>query len=192
MEKKMKVTKDLFMKKINIKNVFIGIVLLIFSILISLKSTTSFLNFTKHLDIDVSVWVYIVNRMKDGAIVYKDLFDHKGPLLYFIYYIGNIICGVKGIGMIGFIATLVDVIFIYKISRKLSLNKSKSVCVVAINMLFLTFLCGESPSAETLALPFILISLFAFIKFILNIDDFKIKESIYTRFEFRNSFINKT
>ena len=186
----MKITKDLLRKEIDVKNVFVGIFLVLISILVSLKSTTSFLNITKHLDIDVSVWVYIVNRIKEGAIIYKDLFDHKGPFLYFIYYIGNFLGGIKGIGVIGFVATFVDTVCIYKIARKIGLNKLKSVVAVTINIGFLIFLCGEAPSAETIALPFILISLYAFVKFVIKNDDFNIKESLYTRFVFRYSIIN--
>ncbi|MCI8833687.1 MAG: hypothetical protein HFJ19_05835, partial [Clostridia bacterium] len=36
---------------------------------------------------DVNVWKYIANMIQDDRIIYKDLFDHKGPILYLFYYL---------------------------------------------------------------------------------------------------------
>ena len=37
---------------------------------------------------DSSVFLYIGQRMTEGRVPYRDLFDHKGPLLYWIEYCG--------------------------------------------------------------------------------------------------------
>ena len=37
---------------------------------------------------DSAVFLYIGRRMTEGKIPYLDLFDHKGPLLYLIEYLG--------------------------------------------------------------------------------------------------------
>lgn len=38
---------------------------------------------------DGSVFLYVSERMHDGLIPYRDIFDHKGPLLYFLNYLGT-------------------------------------------------------------------------------------------------------
>ena len=61
---------------------------------------------------DSSVFLYIGRMMHNGSVPYKDLFDHKGIVLYFIQYIGwaltpNSYVGVFAIEMVSmFIAAL--------------------------------------------------------------------------------------
>lgn len=33
---------------------------------------------------DSAVFIYGANRIREGDILYKDFFDHKGPILYLI------------------------------------------------------------------------------------------------------------
>ena len=40
---------------------------------------------------DSSVFLYIGKMMQNGYVPYRDLFDHKGILLYFIQFLGNVI-----------------------------------------------------------------------------------------------------
>ena len=40
--------------------------------------------FAGRIDDDSTVFLYIAKRMQEGRIPYADMFDHKGPLLYFI------------------------------------------------------------------------------------------------------------
>lgn len=49
---------------------------------------------------DSSVFIYIGKQMHNGFIPYKDLFDHKGIVLYFIEYLGTFIPYRYGIGII--------------------------------------------------------------------------------------------
>ncbi len=41
------------------------------------------------LSTDSSVFIYIGKKMHQGYVPYKDLFDHKGPVMYFIQYVGT-------------------------------------------------------------------------------------------------------
>ena len=36
--------------------------------------------------VDKAVFVYIGEAMRNGQVPYRDIFDHKGPFLYFINY----------------------------------------------------------------------------------------------------------
>ena len=74
-------------RSIRIKNWYVYIILIIFGILISFQSSTSPLN-TDAISTDVSVWISIAKRMEHGDVIYRDVFDHKGPILYLIYYFG--------------------------------------------------------------------------------------------------------
>jgi len=37
--------------------------------------------------VDSSVFIYSAKHILDGQLIYKDIVDHKGPFLYFSYYL---------------------------------------------------------------------------------------------------------
>lgn len=89
---------------------------------------------------------------------------------------------VKGIGVLNFIITLINIFLIYKISRKLDLDEVKSLIVVTISMTFMSFISLENPCTESIALPFVLFALYNFIKFIIKQEEFNKLQSLYTGF----------
>ena len=68
---------------------------------------------------DSSVFLYIGKAMHNGAIPYKELFDHKGILLYFIEYFGYLIGFGNQIGVwiIELINLLVTALVLFKIAN---------------------------------------------------------------------------
>ena len=114
--------KEKITKKINNENTLIVLALIMLTILISIQSCTSMLNTTDYMQIDVSVWTCVAKKMQEGHTIYKDIFDHKGPILYLLYYLGYLFAGIKGIGILDFIITFADTVFIYKIARKFNLK----------------------------------------------------------------------
>lgn len=164
------------------KNKKIGtyIILFIFALLVSLRGCTSILNNSNYFSTDVAVWMNIAEGMKDGKVIYSQMFDHKGPILYFIYFIGSLIGDKNGIWFIDILCNFINAIMIYKIANKFITNKKISLLVLEIIMLCFAILYNENPCTESLALPFILISLSNFIDFILSKEEFSKKESLIT------------
>ena len=181
----------MFFEKIK-NNKEIIIILIVIAILVSLMSCCSLMNTTFFLSTDVSVWINIAKKIQSGKIIYKDIFDHKGPVLYFLYYCFYNLAGIKGIGILDYLCTLIDVFFIYKISRKFNLSKQKSIISVLLSMIYMVLICSETPCTESIGLPFIIISLYGFSKFMQNEKQFYIKESLYTRILSWSCFIIKT
>lgn len=175
-------------KIINKENIWILFALAMIAMLISILSCASIVNTTDYIQIDVSVWTCVAKKMQSGQTIYKDIFDHKGPILYLFYYLGYIFAGIKGIGILDFIITFAETIIIYKIARKLKLSKTISIIVVILSMAFYSYLCLENPCSESIAMPFILLALYYFIEFIINQEKFNRKESIITRNLLRSSF----
>ena len=125
---------------------------------------------------DSSVFLYIGKSMYNGAVPYRDLFDHKGIVLYFIEYIGYLIGfghqdGVWIIELLNAFAT--SLIFFY-ISRLFT--KSKIVCFLssylALYLCSIDFLdpslCEGGNISEEYALPWIAFSLYIVVKFFLT------------------------
>ena len=49
---------------------------------------------------DSDVFFVIGRALRSGLIPYRDMFDHKGPLIYFIDAVGDFLWGFRGIGII--------------------------------------------------------------------------------------------
>ena len=120
---------------------------------------------------DSSVFLYIGKAMQSGAIPYKDLFDHKGILLYFIEYLGYLIgFGNKiGVWLIELINLFFTTVIFYFIARLFT--KSKIICYLAdfiiISVCALSFFEGGN-LVEEYALPWISLSLYLVIKFFIT------------------------
>ena len=46
----------------------------------------------RNSSIDYSVFRYVALLIREGKVLYRDVFDHKGPLLYFINYLEKYNC----------------------------------------------------------------------------------------------------
>jgi len=69
--------------------IYIIISLIAIALIMSYCFKTNYWN-RNIIGIDSSVFISIGEAMHEGKIPYKDIFDHKGPLIYFINYIGTI------------------------------------------------------------------------------------------------------
>ena len=93
---------------------------------------------------DSAIFMLIGKGMAEGKLCYVDLFDHKGPILFFIQALGWKIGGRTGIWLLECIAMLVSVAAIEKICREL---KAKSFIPLAASaaVLFAVFCHGNLP-----------------------------------------------
>lgn len=113
---------------------------------------------------DSSVFKYIGWRMTLGEVPYKDIFDHKGILLYFINYLGTLLSFHRGIWLIEFIFMFLSLGLSYKIFRKFCKPfGSLLATLLAFSPLYAYFEGGNL--TEEYALPFILLSVYIFVDF---------------------------
>ena len=66
---------------------------------------------------DSSVFKTVALMMQKGYMPYKDSFDHKGPLLYIINWIGNQISYYRGVWVIEYGFMICTFYLMYKIAR---------------------------------------------------------------------------
>ena len=81
---------------------------------------------------DSSVFLYIGREMLHGSVPYRDLFDHKGIVLYFIEYLGYLIGFGNKIGV--WIIELLNIFFTSLIFYRISclFTKSKVICYLSV------------------------------------------------------------
>lgn len=116
---------------------------------------------------DSSVFQYIARVMLKGGVPYRDTFDHKGPLLYFINVFALWISPDKGLWIVELIVLCLSFLFMYRLSR-LFCNKITSVFVVLAIVPVLNRYFEGGNLTEEYALPFIVGALYIFTDFFLN------------------------
>lgn len=93
----------------------IGILLISIAIGFSLRSIPGYTKIASH---DSSMFQYFGRLMNHGYVPYVDMFDHKGPLLFFINALGHV--SFHGIEFLWFIETIsifVTLMFTYLSAR---------------------------------------------------------------------------
>lgn len=135
-----------------------GIFLLLFS------PYTTLLN--DYFGYDTALWHVIGRGITQGKVPYRDLFEHKGPLLFFLYAFGWL-CPDQRLAMflLQWLFFTVALIYGYRLCR-LYVTQGKAV----IGLLFFLFLfcgtIGEGAMSEEWSLPFIIITLYYAIRYL--------------------------
>lgn len=159
--------KQNIMKIFKKENILIFIILLFITFLVMLMSPLNLFSINGVSGIDSSVFKTIGYYMNNGLLPYKDIFDHKGPILYILNYLGYIISPNRGIWVIEFVFMFISTCFIYKISR-LKCDKKISIFITIIILSLLCLYFEQGNLCEEYALPLELISLYIFLKYFLN------------------------
>ncbi len=147
-------------KKSKYPDYFSYLLVVVLAFIVSLQSNSNLLVYRAQ-GRDSAVFQYVARMMKYGYLPYKDTFDHKGPLLYFINLAGLYIDDKWGIWVIEFLFLAVTCIFMYKTFR---LWTGRFISVLVMLMSFSSF--GDyfygGNFTEEYSLPFIAVSLFIF------------------------------
>lgn len=115
---------------------------------------------------DSNSFLTVARSMLSGKIVYKDIIEQKGPILYLIYIIGELLTigNISGIIILEVISLSVVFYYSYKIMN-LFINTKYDYLFIPI---FGVFICTSysfvhGGSAEEFCLPFLMISLYYFL-----------------------------
>lgn len=115
---------------------------------------------------DSSVFIYIANGILNGLMPYRDMFDHKGPLLYLINVLGILINKNWGLWFIELLTLFVTFYFIYRIAN-INTNNHAGLISVLLSSCALFRWFNHGNFTEEYAMPFIAISLFIFSEYFL-------------------------
>ena len=154
-------------------NLIIGFTSLFFTTLVWLSMVTSV---KKGIPFsDASIFEYFGYAMNRGELMYANLFDHKGPVIFIVNYLGYLISGSLGIKFLYLSCTFLFFVISFLTSKLFTGNKQ------SILVLFLLFLVYEhffdgGWSLEGYILPLISYSLYVFLKFFIknNIKNYEI------------------
>ena len=117
--------------------------------------------------IDSSVFQYIAYGISRGITPYIHVFDHKGPLIYFIDYIGQSIHFSHGIWLLEILFLSIAMFISYKTILLFS-DSSEAFLTTLVCYLMLTNFYEQGNLTEEWALPFIAFGLHAFVRFFIK------------------------
>lgn len=155
----------------NLKSLSLNLVFFCFSFIIlffcSKSSPLYFLNDWT----DANVYFTVSKGLFNGYMPYKDLFDQKGPLFYFIYSTACFISTVDftGVYILESLALWINLVFAFKISN-LYLSRLSSICIAFLYVPIILNFTNEGGSTEEIMGPFITISLYLFLCYYKNLE----------------------
>lgn len=140
--------------------------LLVAIVILSITSKNSFL-YELNDWVDANAFFTVGKSMMNNVVPYRDIFEQKGILLYFIYGIGYLLSnktfhGVFILEVIGFS------VFLYYIHKIISLFLKKSYTYVLVPFMAFLVTCSTAfthgGSAEEMCLPMLAITLYYFLR----------------------------
>ena len=114
---------------------------------------------------DTPIFEYFGYAMTKGELMYGNLFDHKGPIIFIAHYIGWLIYGEMGVKILFTCCVFVFLFFVYRISKIYTSSYEYLLILIVVFIAFVT-ISERGLNVETLALPFITMALYFYLKFI--------------------------
>lgn len=155
-------TKDKLLKQ--------SLIALFVFILVTITAKCSFL-YKMNYWVDPNCYFTVARAMKKGFVLYRDIYEQKGPYVYFLHYIAvSISDGYLGMWIFEVIAGLIVACFAYKL---LSLYIENDVKKIIYLLIFLSFYYTSpafrsGDSVEEMSIPFLLIAFYFLAKSIKN------------------------
>ena len=116
---------------------------------------------------DASIFEYFGYAMTRGDMMYLNMFDHKGPFVFLINYLGYSLGGAFGIKMLYLLCTFLFFYLTYLIAN-LFTGEKQSVLVTVISFFIYQRFFDGGWSLEGFIVPCISYSLLVFLKFFLD------------------------
>jgi|GEM_PF-2714223 len=118
--------------------------------------------------LDSSVFLRVAVGMHSGEIAYVDIFDHKGPILYAIEYLGLAITphSLTGIWILELIFGFFNLVFLYFTANQISKSKLVSMISAILCLHPFYYFFAQGNTDEEWALPLISFSLFVFVRYL--------------------------
>lgn len=146
------------------KNTFIGLLIYTFLLILFCSKLSPLYPLTEWADINL--YFNMGKGMMNGRTLYSEVFDHKGPVIFFIYGVSYLISNASffGVFIIQCLLWSCMVITAY-LAARMYLDKNYAFIVAVVFPVFMLTHTNDGGSAEEFIAIFQIISLFLFIKF---------------------------
>lgn len=116
---------------------------------------------------DASIFEYFGYAMSNGEVLYKNLFDHKGPVIFLINYLGYELYGELGIKIV-YLFCIFMFFYTSTLVSRLFTNEKNSIIVLLIIYIVFVSIFELGWGIEGYILPLLNYSLYIYIKYFLK------------------------
>lgn len=134
----------------------------------TMGSMTSFL-FPLHVGVDQNCFFTIGASVLDGKVLYRDIYDQKGPLLFFVHTLSALISRNSFIGVyIVEIMNFTVILFYFgKISDRFLDRKYRNIVVAVTGLVIVTAFCfSRGDNAEEFCMTFLVIAIYHMLEYL--------------------------
>ncbi|MCW6682537.1 hypothetical protein NHG29_06560 [Aerococcaceae bacterium NML160702] len=151
-------------RKFNYSRIMSAVIIIAITLIVSLLYTTN--PWTDRVwRGDSSMFIYFGKAMRAGKKIYTDIFDHKGPVIFVLNYLGTFLPGrVTGVYWIELVTLFSGIVGMYRIAR-LYLSRLNALGILTLYAVTLSRYLQHGNLTETYALPFWIYSLYLFIRY---------------------------
>ena len=100
---------------------------------------------------DACVYLRCAEWMQDGLTMYRDMFDHKGPLVYMIYAPVSYL-GPMGVWLLDVVILYISLLLIYRTAR-IFVNNRNSLVIAGLMACFIQLPFLDEGGPEWIAMP---------------------------------------
>ncbi len=118
---------------------------------------------------DAAIFQVVGRGWAKGYLPYRDIFDHKGPFIFLIYMISNLIDEDMGIFLLSEFALGLSLVFAAKIGKCIAGKRGLVFCPLA-TILFLPIFMDEGALTEDFCLPFLMYSMYILVKYMCQVE----------------------
>lgn len=140
------------------------ILIFAFSMMIMLPLHPSFMTHTLR---DSGLFMYIGWRILEGEVPYRDVWDHKPPIIFYLNALGLLINEYWGVWLIQLIFILVSFLLLHKILSSI-FDKQVSVVAIFISSVSLFFALEGGNLTTEYSILFQVLAIYLFFKYTLN------------------------
>lgn len=115
---------------------------------------------------DSGIYLLIGKHLNRGAVLYKDLFDHKGPIIFFFNALPQLIIkGPTGVWILEVLCMFMSVVLMYKIAYKILKTKA-SILIPMVYLWMTSSLMTGGSYAEEYSNVFAIVSIYIFVNWV--------------------------
>lgn len=100
---------------------------------------------------DICVYARCAEWMNQGLVMYRDMFDHKGPLVYLVYWLTSFM-GHYGVWLLDIMILFLSLFLIYRMAR-LFVDSRNALIITSLMACFIQLPFTDEGGPEWLAMP---------------------------------------
>ncbi|MDO4197833.1 MAG: hypothetical protein Q4D13_02435 [Erysipelotrichaceae bacterium] len=147
------------------KNILLFLAVFLFLLLFSTR--TSFL-YKYNYGSDSATFRLIGLCLRNGKRLYTDVFDHKGPVMFLIQYLGTYLNG-NALILIQTVFSFISLKLLLETGNLLNTSLSTLIFTLTVSSLYYLWTFQNGNYTEEYSMPFIVICLYLFIKYAVNV-----------------------